>query len=381
MKNIQGSLISYFSTLVKQNGGINLAQGIPGFAPPEELLDKLKNIAAENIHQYPPGIGNFKLRESLLKFYSSEKVLSSDNILIVQGATEALCLVFLFIMGNTGGNFATLSFTPPYESYRQLPKQFNLPFFEVEPTENGEIPISLVEEHINKNNVRLIFLASPGNPHGIIFSQENINELIDLCAQKKCYLVFDSVYSMLYYSNQPYVPLSRLNPYLFIVDSFSKWFSITGWRVGMLLHDETHCNAIRSMHDYTGLCTNSVLQEALLQYIENHDFGKDYSENLRQVLFENYLKASEKLNEAGFICKKSEGGYFIWVELPPKFSDGLDFALNLFESHKIATVPGIHFSDKAKNIIRINIARPINELTTGIDGIIDFIGKKMKVKI
>ena len=371
----KGSLISYFSTLVKQHGGINLAQGIPGFNPPQELLDELKNISHENIHQYPPGIGNFALTEQLLTFYSDLYPLKKENILIVQGATEALCLIFLYVMRQTREPFTTLSFSPPYESYRQLPNQFGLPFIELFPDANGQLPLSEIEYNIDNKNVKLIFLASPGNPHGIMFSKENVDTLAVMCQQKKCFLVFDAVYRTLYYENKPYVPLSKLNSFLFVVDGFSKWFSITGWRVGFLMHDESHCTALRSMHDYTGLCANSVLQEALYQYVSKNNFGKQYSEKLRNSLTKNYEFAFEKLNALGFDCKKSDGGYFIWAQLPTQFSNGFEFAVKLFESQKVAIVPGIHFSEKAEKFVRFNIARPLPELTSGIDKLSVFLRK------
>jgi len=372
----QGSLISYFSTLVKQHGGINLAQGIPGFNPPQELLEELKNVAFENIHQYPPGIGNFALTEQLVSFYSEQYPLKKENIIILQGATEALCLIFMYVMRNNKGPFTTLSFTPPYESYRQLPKQFGMPFIEVDPDQNGNLPLEKIAQHIEKDNVKLIYLASPGNPHGLVFSKGDVNAIAELCQQKKCYLVFDAVYRTLYYESKPYSPLSKLNPYLFVVDGFSKWFSITGWRVGFLMHDESHCAALRSLHDYTGLCTNSVLQEALARYISKHDFGKQYSEKLRNSLAENYRFASEKLNGMDFNCRKSDGGYFVWAELPPRFSNGFDFAVDFFEKQKVAIVPGIHFSEKANTIVRFNIARPLPELSSGMELLSVFLQKK-----
>ena len=129
------------------------------------------------------------------------------------------------------------------------------------------------------------------------------------------------------------------------------------------------------MHDYTGLCTNSVLQEALYRYVSRNDFGKHYSENLRKSLAENYRVSSEKLNSMGFGCKKSDGGYFIWAELPEKYSNGFEFAVKLFENQKVAIVPGIHFSDKAEKIVRFNIARPLPELTAGLEKLSDFLTK------
>ena len=373
MKMPQGSLISYFSTLVKEHGGINLAQGIPGFNPPQELIQALHSVADKPFHQYPPGIGNFSLRQQILQHYSGKAPVSNDQLLILQGATEALSLLFLYVLRIHKGTFTTLSFTPPYESYRQLPLQFGLPFIEVDPTDQGGIPLDKVETYIEKENVKLVFLASPGNPHGLVFPQNDVDALVELCSQKKCFLVFDSVYRSLYFGQEPYVPLHKLNPYLFVVDGFSKWFSITGWRIGFLFHHESHMAALRSLHDYTGLCTNAVLQEALACFVESSDFGKIYSENLRHDMHKNYQFAFDKLNAIGFSPCKADGGYFIWTQLPERFNDGFEFAYTLFEKSKVSIVPGIHFSTNAGKYVRFNIARPMQELSEGLDRLENFL--------
>jgi aspartate/methionine/tyrosine aminotransferase len=88
MERPQGSLISYFSDRVKREGGTNLAQSTPGFAPPAELLQILKtNADDERFHQYAPGPGNFELLELIRQRYKTTVSLESDNLLMVQGAS------------------------------------------------------------------------------------------------------------------------------------------------------------------------------------------------------------------------------------------------------------------------------------------------------
>ena len=98
-----GSYIGFMSNKVKAYGGINLAQGIPGFDPPKELTNILSEIAGNNIHQYAPGNGNNELLELLHKKYqndyfcfSRQQVFSKDDFLILQGATEALSLLYIY---------------------------------------------------------------------------------------------------------------------------------------------------------------------------------------------------------------------------------------------------------------------------------------------
>ena len=102
----KGSYISFFSNKVKMHGGINLAQGIPGFNPPEELIDELNAVSKTNIHQYAPGLGNLKLLELIAHKYNVE----TRNLLVVQGATEGLSLVYTYLQKLIGKDFSVLAF-------------------------------------------------------------------------------------------------------------------------------------------------------------------------------------------------------------------------------------------------------------------------------
>lgn len=141
MKRPDGSLISYFSNRVKKEGGINLAQGTPGFPPPGELLQLLKiNAEDKRLHQYAPGIGNFELLELVRQRFSSTVTpIETDNLLVVQGATEGIFLTFFYLTTFLEPPFAALSFDPVYESYPQLAAMFRIPFEYFDFEENLEI--------------------------------------------------------------------------------------------------------------------------------------------------------------------------------------------------------------------------------------------------
>lgn len=314
----QGSLISYFSTKVKQHGGINLAQGIPGFDPPRQLVEALAAASLRDTHQYPPGTGHFGLIEQLQCYLKPNYSFSPEEMLILQGATEALSLTFLYLRNKLGSNFRTLAIAPAYESYRQLPLQFGMEFTEVAAENNNTLPLAAIEDQIQHHQVRLVFLASPGNPLGTVFSRSDIETLVQMCQQHQCFLLFDAAYSELYYSEAPFVPYHLLNPYLFIAGSFSKMFSITGWRIGWLLYDKAHTAALRTLHDYTGLCANSVAQYALAEYLKNHLHGSDYITTIRQQLTDNKSLCCSTLQNSSCKIIPAGGGYFAWVELYQK---------------------------------------------------------------
>ena len=133
---------------------------------------------------------------------------------------------------------------------------------------------------------------------------------------------------------------------------------------------------IKSIHDYTGLCAPSILQQAIVEYLENFNFGKDYIQNLRNRLKKSFNHLSGELEELGFSIPETKGGYFVWAKLPEEYSDGFKFAIDLYDEQKVAVIPGEHFSDKTKNFIRFNIAREKEEVEEGIKKIKVFFGSQ-----
>ena len=371
----KGSLISFMSNKVKQFGGINLAQGIPGFQPPKELLRILKDISFDNIHQYAPGNGNMELLNQLKDFYSEYNDFELNNFMITNGATEAISLLYTYLRGVINEKFTVLAFSPAYETYNNLPRIFGNDFIAFDFNSKGGIDFEKLEHTIQNENIKIVFVNSPGNPYGKIWSKLEIENIIELSKKYDFYLIFDSVYKDLYFDTKPYIPLELFNDKIFYVDSFSKMLSITGWRIGYFIGAESHMEKIRNIHDYTGLCTPSVLQNAVNIYLKNNDFAKKYVDDLRIKLKSNFDRLSAELVKLGFYIPKIEGGYFIWAKLPKEFDNGYKFTIDLYEQKKVAVIPGVHFSEKATNYIRFNVAREHEEIEEAIVKLNEFISK------
>ena len=368
-KKPQGSYISFMSNKVKAHGGINLAQGIPGFNPPQELTQILSKLATENLHQYAPGNGNNELLELLLKKYQSEFTFTKDDFLILQGATEALSLLYIYFNKIIPKPFSALAFEPVYESYNNLPQIFNTAFVPFPFQNDSTVDFDKLENTCRKKNVKVIFIGTPGNPFGKIWSKKEIDNLLKISKKLDIFVVFDAVYRDLYFEEKPYIPLEQFHPNVFYVNSFSKAFSITGWRIGYLVAHQKHMERIKPIHDYTGLSAPSVLQQAIVEYIKNYNYGKEYIASLRGKLKKSYTLLSTALKNLGFKVPETKGGYFVWAELPEKYPDGFKFTVDLYEQQRVAVIPGEHFSANAKNYIRLNIARPVDEVEEGIEKI------------
>ena len=363
----QGSYISYFSNLVKLHGGVNLAQGIPGFQPPKELTTILAEIAKNDIHQYAPGLGNLSLLNQIFNRYAQSYNVSSERFLIVQGATEALSLVYTYLNKMLNGSFEVLSFEPAYESYSQLPKIFGQPFYSYPLNDEKTFNVHELKHFLTNRNVKVVFISSPGNPFGKVWSKQEVDTLLALAKEMDFYIVFDAVYSELYFQNKPHLPLDEGNERLFYVNSFSKMLCITGWRVGYLYAAKQHVDGLRSIHDYIGLCAPSVMQEALAIYLKENSFGEKFTHDFRKRLNDNFHFLSNELTALGFQVPLVDGGCFSWAKLPSGIDDGFQFAYALYHKTGLAIIPGEHFSSNHASWVRINIARPFVDIEKGAE--------------
>lgn len=362
-KKPEGSYISFMSNKVKRYGGINLAQGLPGFAPPEELLDILSKISHKSVHQYAPGNGNDELLDLLVDKY---KKFGKEDFLVTNGATEAVSLLYTYLNNILDKPYSALAFEPVYESYKKLPEIFKDEFISFPLSESGFVDFQKLRDVCKNKNTKIIFLNTPGNPLGKIWKQEEVLQLLKIASEMNIFVIADAVYQELYFSEKPYNPIEDFNKHLFYVNSFSKIFSITGWRIGYLIAGSKHMPAIKSIHDYTGLCAPSVLQEALKDYIKGYNWGNNYIENLRNKLKSSFGILKKFLEELDFYIPEIEGGFFIWAKLPGSWKDGFQFAMELYEKEQVAVIPGEHFSSIKKNYIRFNIAREQEEIEEAV---------------
>lgn len=367
------SLISHFSSLAQKEGGINFAQGRPGYPPPEGLLKFLKKLVYEsNLHQYAPGKGDFFLLAETEKIYKKiYQNLKKENILITLGGTEGIALSLIFLL-NEFKNFSLLSFEPFYESYPRISKFLNIPVFSVKIDPfNLKWSREKVKKLVKEKNAKGILLASPGNPLGKIFKEEEVNFLRDLMKKRKGFLIFDGVYENVYFEERPFNPLKDGFENLIFISSYSKTLSITGWRIGYLIAEEKVLEKISSIHDYTHLSSPYILQRAIAQFLKREKIG-NYLKVLRENLKSSYILLKGQLESFGFKVSKAEGGMFGWLQIPEKYKDSFIYAEKLFLRKKVAVVPGINFSKNAKNFIRINLSLPLEEFREGIERIKEF---------
>lgn len=374
--NLIHSWISYMSNKVKTLGGINLAQGLPGFRPPEKLLALLAEEALANNHQYAPGRGIPSLTAHVARYLGLSPEQGQSNVLITCGATEAITVTYLHLSRQVGARFTVAAFGPAYESYTRLPSLLGHRFIELQRDPLDKDYLAKAAAILATEGVNLLIVGSPGNPHGHLITPEETAFWCQLAATTQLHVLFDMVYSELWQSQPPSFPLPVLQDRVYVVGSFSKMFSITGWRIGWLAGQTEPLNHIGLLHDFTGLSAPHPLQWAISRFLDLPDAADDYIRHIRRLIGESRQALEATLCSCGFEVLPAGGGYFVWAKLPDAMPDSGQFVLDQYDAVSVAAVPGVHFGARFDRFVRFNGARPIGEIKEASARIIRFIEER-----
>ena len=340
-KVLTGSIFGEISLLAKKHQAVNLGQGFPEADGPSWL----KNFYIEAIegayNQYPPVRGINLLVNQLTQHYSFfyQRTINPENVLVTNGATEAICLSLLSIVEKDD---EVILFTPCYDSYFANIKFAGGKTVELNLIECSFRPqISDVHQLVNKKT-KAIVINSPHNPSGSILDSNFLLELADYCHENKIFLICDEVYEFLTFDDQKYFSLIAKisSPYIMIISSSAKTFDFTGWKVGWVIANQFLIDHLSKIHQYFCYSVNTPAQYAIakgLEQIRTSDylalFKKNYL-NKKNLLMDGLSKTPFKIFPVS-------GTYFILAQLPG--SENLaayDFVTKvLIPKYQVAAIP------------------------------------------
>jgi len=336
------SVIREMTRLSLQYNAINLAQGFPDFPCPAELKTAACKAVHKDINQYAITWGARDLREALaqrVKRYNGMIFNPESEITVTCGSTEAMMASMLAVI-QPGDEVVVPE--PFYENYG--------PDAQI----SGAVPrfVSLlddfsIDEEAWKSGftkkTRAIILNTPNNPTGKVFSKKELTFIADLCADRNVIAVTDEIYEHILFDGNKHVSLGSLDGMqdrTITIGSFSKTYSVTGWRVGYALASAGITERIRKIHDFLTVGAPAPLQQAcvtalMLPETYYRDLAKEYDRK-RKILFEG-------LRQAGFSCQLPEGAYYIFTDISGSGMTDTEFARFLVEKNGVAAVPGSSF--------------------------------------
>ena len=352
------SVIREMTRLANTHGAVNLSQGFPDFPAPEELKDAASRAIAANINQYAVTWGAPNLRQAVAaKFERSYGVpVDSDKeVTVTCGATEAMVASLMALL-NPGDEVVT--FEPFYENYGPdailagaVPK-----FVTLRPPDWSFDPAELRAAFSSKT--RAIIMNSPHNPTGKVFSRGELDLIALLCQEFDVIAVTDEIYEHILYDGNVHIPMATLpgmKDRTITINSMSKTYSVTGWRVGWTIAPQWITGAIRKVHDFLTVGAPAPLQEAGALALA---LPPSYYVDLNAKYAERRTRMLGILDACGFTVYKPGGAYYTIVDTRPLgYTHDVEFAKFLVKEIGVAVVPGSSFyQDPEKGRTQVRFA-------------------------
>ena len=344
------SVIREMTRLCNQYNGINLAQGFPDFAAPEEMKEAACKAIHDDINQYAITWGAKNLRNAIAEKtarFNGMKIDPEKNITVCCGSTEAMISTCLALV-NPGEE--VIVFEPYYENYGPdailsgaVPRFISLrePDWSFDPDEL---------KALFNNKTRAIILNTPNNPTGKVFTRDELELIAELCRKWDVIAITDEIYEHIVYEGRKHISIATLDGMAdrtVTINAASKTFSVTGWRVGYAIASEVFTSAIRKVHDFLTVGAPAPLQEAVATAMR---FPDSYYDQLRVEYLERRDFLMKGLEESGFRCYKPYGAYYIMTDITEfGFTDDTTFAHALVKDVGVAAVPGSSFYSNSRN--------------------------------
>ncbi len=350
------SVIREMTRLSEEHDAINLAQGMPDFEPPPELISAAVNALKGEFNQYPITWGQLSLREEIARKAKEYNGIDADaerNVTVTCGSTEAITSA---ILGLTDPGDKVVVTDPFYENY--VPDAILAGTELVYMPFEGEA-LRLDPERLKmvmEMRPRLIITNTPNNPTGRVFERSELKLIGDLCEEFDCIAITDEIYEHIIY-DRPHVSLAtigNMHERTVTVSGASKTYSVTGWRVGWAIADETLSNAIRKIHDYLTIGAPTPLQEALVTALQ---FPRSYYADLALFYDKKREFLTNVLDASDISFHEPEGAYYILADAPPQFRDGQEFADTMLRKAKVAILPAAAlYHDQALGKRKVRLA-------------------------
>jgi aminotransferase len=342
------SVIRMMTRICNPYHGINLAQGFPDWDVPEPIKEAAIKAIRDGVNQYAVTWGAPGLRQAIadkVRAYNRIPCDPDAQVTVTCGATEAM-IATLKALINPGDE--VVIFAPFYENYGPdallsgaTPRYVTLrsPDWSFDP---AELRAAFGPR------TKAVVINTPHNPTGKVFTLAELTQIAELCQEFRCYCVSDEIYEHILYDGARHISpasLPGMEGLGLTINSVSKTYSATGWRVGWVITPPEVTGAVRKVHDFLTVGAPAPLQEAAAMALT---LGQDYYAGLAAT----YQRARDQLfaalDQAGLRPHRPAGAYYIMTEVEHLLerlgcADDMELAVRLIELTGVASVPGGSF--------------------------------------
>ncbi|MBE1282405.1 MAG: aminotransferase class I/II-fold pyridoxal phosphate-dependent enzyme [Rhodobacteraceae bacterium] len=349
---------------------IHMEVGQPGTGAPKVAMEALSKSLLSDALGYTVALGLPALRRRIAQLYGEwyNVDLNPDRVIVTPGSSGAFLLSFtaLFDSGDRVGIGA-----PGYPSYRQILSALGLVPVDVQTApENRLQPVAADLEGLDLAG---LLVASPANPTGTMLDHAAMGALVEAARVQGASFISDEIYHGLEYEAKAVTAL-ELTDDCYVINSFSKYFSMTGWRVGWMVVPEDQVRVVERIAQNMFICAPHASQVAALAAMECKDELQDnlavYAQNRKLML--------EGLPAAGFTkIAPPDGAFYVYADVSDLTDDSRAFASEILEHAGVAVTPGLDFDpERGATTLRFSYARSTADIEEGLERLRNFMATR-----
>jgi aspartate/methionine/tyrosine aminotransferase len=356
----------------QQAGGevVHLEVGQPGTPAPKAVLDAAGRMLASGQVGYTEALGIGRLRDAIARhyrdFYGVE--VPAERIAVTTGSSSGFLLAFLAAF--EPGDRVALA-TPYYPAYRNFLIALGLePVLLQATAATGFHPTPALLD--SAPDLAGLIVASPANPTGSMLSPEELRQLVAYCADRGIRFISDEIYHGITFG-KAVATVAELDPHAIVVNSFSKYFSMTGWRVGWLVLPEDLMRPVERLAQNLYISAPALSQEAAVAALgcraELDVYAEAYAQKRRFLLRE--------LPGCGLgDIAPCDGAFYLYIDVGHLTNDSEDLCHRLLDQAGVALTPGLDFDpDRGQRTLRLSFAGPMADMTAAVDRLRTFFAR------
>ncbi len=345
---------------------IHLEVGEPDFNTPAPIMDAAKRGLKLGVTKYTDAKGNIELRQAISNYYTDyfDIEVETNRIFVTAGASGGL-LLLMGLLINGGENL--LMADPGYPCNRHLLASFGgeAKLVPVSAAANYQLDSQALNDFWD-NKTRGVLVASPANPTGSVLRVDDLRSLYEKVRERGGFLLSDEIYQGLHYGEAPSHSALSVSDNVFVVNSFSKYFGMTGWRLGWVVVPEAVSMDLEKLAQNLFICPSALAQYAAMEAFSASALEIMELQRSEFARRRNFLVPA--LRKLGFdIPLDPAGAFYVYCGLPEDVEDSEAFCARLLETEFVAITPGTDFGfNEANRKVRISYTRDISVLEEAV---------------
>ncbi|MBM4465475.1 MAG: pyridoxal phosphate-dependent aminotransferase [Chloroflexi bacterium] len=352
---------------------IYLVQGEPDFDTPPHIIEAAREAMARGFTHYVPGEGLLELREAVAEKLARENDIQADpksEILITTGATMGLYAAVMAVVDPGDEVLLTDPAYGPYEAMVGLAGG-RVVFVPLMKSDRGFYFVSEEFESRVTPRTKAIVINTPNNPTGKVMTRAELEMLGELAQRHDLIIIADEVYEKLVYDGRQHVSIAALAPEFkartIVVNSFSKTYAMTGWRLGYNVANSALTSAMTKVIYQSGRCATAFVQRAGIVAL------RESQDRVRQM-FQAYLERRRLMTDLlatipGVSCPSPEGTFYVFPDVSSFGMGTWDLAKYLLNEVKVVTTPGRYYGVQGEGHLRLSFATSTANIRLGINRI------------